>query len=97
MIVASRCGEPDAELVQRIGYAVRTAAANVPWRSDCFPQAIAANRLLQQHGCASTIHLGVDKNGNNELLAHAWLTCGETTVTGGAEADRYAEIHRLGA
>jgi hypothetical protein len=45
---------------------------------------------------ASTIHLGVDKAGDDELLAHAWLTCGEKIVTGESEAHRYAEIHRLG-
>ena len=31
-----------------------------------------------------------------QQLAHAWLTCGKTIVTGGAERDRYVEIHRLG-
>jgi hypothetical protein len=96
--LGARSGSVDAEpeLLRRIGFAVSAAGANVPWRSDCFPQSIAAYKLLQRHGCASTIHLGVDKAGNEELLAHAWLSCGETVVTGGAEAHRYAEIHRLG-
>jgi hypothetical protein len=88
--------DADPELLRRIGFAVSAAGANVPWRSDCFPQSIAAYKLLQRHGCASTIHLGVDKAGKDDLLAHAWLSCGETVVTGGAERHRYAEIHRLG-
>ena len=86
----------DPELLRRVGYAVSAAGTNVPWRSDCFPQAIAAHRLLKKYGYASTIHLGVDKVGDDELLAHAWLSCGEIIVTGGSEAHRYAEIHRLG-
>ena len=86
----------DPEFVGRVGVAISAAGANVPWRSDCFPQSIAAYKLLQRHGCASTIHLGVDKAGKDQLLAHAWLTCGKTIVTGGAERDRYVEIHRLG-
>jgi hypothetical protein len=88
---------PDPEFLERIGYAVRTAAANVPWRSDCFPQSIAGWMLLKHHGYNGTIHLGVERSGNDELAGHAWLTCAETMVTGGAELDRYAEIHRLGA
>ena len=44
-----------------LGQCDATAANNVPWRSDCFPQAIAANRLLRKYGLTSTIHLGVDK------------------------------------
>jgi len=31
------------------------------------------------------------------LNGHAWLTCGETVVTGGAELHRYTELHRLNA
>ena len=86
---------PDPELVSRVQYAVSSAAGNVPWRSDCFPQAIAAFKLLQRQGYSSSIHLGVEKPGD-ELLGHAWLTCGDTVVTGGEEVDRYVEIHRLG-
>ena len=89
--------EPDPEMLQRIGRAVSVAAGRVPWRSDCFPQTIAACMLLKRHGCASTVHLGVERKGDDELTGHAWLTCGETVVTGGEELDRYTEIHRLSA
>ena len=86
--------EPDQDLLERIGFAVSAAANNVPWRSDCFPQTIAARMLLKRFGYASTIHIGVERAGEDVLNGHAWLTCGETVVTGGAELDRYAEIHR---
>lgn len=85
--------EPDQVLLQRIAYAISAAANNVPWRSDCFPQTIAARMLLSRFGCASTIHFGVDRVGDDGLAAHAWLTCGETIVTGGEELNRYTEIH----
>ena len=88
--------EPDQDLLQRIGFAVSAAANNVPWRSDCFPQTIAARMLLKRYGYASTIHFGVERVGEDVLNGHAWLTCGETVVTGAAELNRYAEIHRLG-
>ena len=52
--------------------------------------------LLKRFGYASTIHFGVDRVGEDGLEGHAWLTCGETVVTGGAELDRYAEMHRFG-
>ena len=86
--------EPEQELLERIGFAVSAAANNVPWRSDCFPQTIAARMLLKRFGYASTIHIGVERAGEDVLNGHAWLTCGETVVTGGAELDRYTEIHR---
>jgi len=88
--------EADPEWLERIGRAVGAAAAHVPWRSDCFPQSIAAHQLLKHRGYASTIHLGVERGGEGELRGHAWVTCGQVMVTGGREAERYAEIHRFG-
>lgn len=85
----------DLKRLQRIGFAIRAAANNVPWRSDCFPQAIAARAMLARSGYASIIHLGVEKPEENVLAGHAWLTCGEIVVTGGADLDRYTEFHRL--
>jgi hypothetical protein len=85
--------DPDPEFLRRVSFAVGAAANNVPWRSDCFPQAIAARMLLQRYGYASTIHFGVDRVGEDGLEGHAWLTCGKTVVTGGGDLDRYTEIH----
>ncbi len=87
--------ESDPEIVRRIGFAVRVAANHVPWRSDCFPQTIAAHTLLRRCGYASTIHLGVERTGEDGLAAHAWLTCGDTIVTGGEDLDRYTEVHSI--
>ena len=87
--------ESDQVLLQRIAYAISAAANNVPWRSDCFPQTIAARMLLSRFGCASTIHFGVDRVGDDGLAAHAWLTCGETIVTGAKDLHRYTELHRF--
>jgi hypothetical protein len=86
----------NTELFERIGYAVRAAANNVPWRSDCFVQGIAGWMLLKHHGYNGTIHLGVEKTDEDSLAGHAWLTCDDTVITGGADRYRYAEIHRLG-
>ena len=86
---------PNPDLLERVGIAVSAAAANVPWRSDCFPQTIAARSLLKGYGLASTVHLGVERVGDDDLAGHAWLTCGNTVVTGGADLDRYTEVHRL--
>jgi hypothetical protein len=86
---------PGPELLARVALAVQTAAGNVPWRSDCFPQSIAGWMLLRHHGYRSTIHLGVNRSGGDELLGHAWLTCGDETVTGADDLDRFTEMHRF--
>ena len=90
-----RGAQPDQVPLRRISYAVSAAANNVPWRSDCFPQTIAARMMLKRQGYSSTIHIGVERVGEEGLAGHAWLTCGETVVTGGTELDRYTELHSL--
>jgi hypothetical protein len=91
------CNEVDPKYVERVGYAVRAAANSVPWRSDCFPQAVAARTLLSGKGYNTVIHLGVEKDGEGDLAGHAWLTCGETVVTGGGDLDRYTEMYHINA
>jgi hypothetical protein len=88
-------GYPDPELLDRIGFAVHAAAGNVPWRSDCFPQSIAARMILRHYGYTSTIHLGIERQGQSDLIGHAWVTCSDTVVTGGEDQDRYTEMLRL--
>ena len=87
--------EADPAVLSRVGRAVAAAANNVPWRSDCFPQTIAARMLLRSYGYVSTIHIGVERAGEGDLAGHAWLTCGETVVVGGEDLDCYTEMHRL--
>ena len=88
----SEVDRPEPELLRRIGCAVSAAAANVPWRSDCFPQCIAGWMLLKHYGYNSTIHLGVEKKGKDYLAGHAWLTNGGKVVVGGENLDRYTQM-----
>ena len=82
----------DPELPRRVGFAVRAAAGSVPWRSDCFPQVIAGWMLLKHYGYNSSIHLGVERVGDDDLAGHAWLTCRGKVVMGGEELARYTEM-----
>ena len=92
---STRDTEPDPDELRRVSFAISAAANNVPWRSDCFPQSIAARKLLRSRGYASTIHLGVERVGDQELAGHAWVTCGDTVVTGDVDLHRYTELHRF--
>ena len=71
----------DPRTVSRISYAIPRVAPWLPWRSDCLVQAIAARRWLAGLGIASTLHMGVRKD-EQSLGAHAWLSVGDTVVTG---------------
>jgi hypothetical protein len=69
--------------VGRVAWVVPRVAARVPWRADCFVQALAARRWLARGGIASELFIGVRKDRAPEFEAHAWLLHGGAPVTGG--------------
>ena len=85
----------------RLSWAIAAAAHHVPWRADCLLQAMAAHRWLRRRGVSTDFFLGVRKDDQGDLHAHAWLRCGDVTVTGPghesfsaiiAAADRRKEV-----
>lgn len=87
-LTAPAAENPDATALDlaMVSRALAAAAARVPWRADCLVQVIAADRWLRRHGHAPRFHIGVDRPGGDAFVAHAWLTCGGVTVTGGDPA-----------
>jgi hypothetical protein len=81
----------DLALVHRVSVVVNGVARWMPWRSDCLVRALAAQSWLAAQGLASEIVIGVDKPADSGLMAHAWLRCGNRTVTGGV-VDQYTVI-----
>ena len=76
----------------RIAWAVRTMSRYTPWTSNCFPQAIAAKRMLQRRQIASTLYLGFSKQEANDFEGHAWLRCGPLYLTGGQNRHRFVAL-----
>jgi len=77
---ASLSGDVD---LARLSWAIGAAAVRVPWRSDCLPQAMAADRWLRRHGLQPRFFVGIAKAADGQLEAHAWLQCHSIVVTGG--------------
>ncbi len=85
---------PDPAAAERVGWAVRGAAARTPWESACLVQALAAARMLQGRGLPATLYLGAARKPDrrDELHAHAWLRCGDQVLTGENESRRFAVV-----
>jgi hypothetical protein len=82
------------ERAVRVGWAVEAAALRSPWKSTCLAQALAATLMLRRRGLPGTLHLGVARNqtGRGQIEAHAWVRCGEETLTGGSRHGRFTTI-----
>src|SRR5262245_47101937 len=75
--------DPDQGIrLQRISRAIVATSRYTPWESKCLVQAIAAKMMLKCRGIDSTLYLGVAKEGEKGLSAHAWLRSGTLILTG---------------
>lgn len=62
---------------------VGRAAARTPWRSECYPQAVAARVELMAARVPHTVLFGLRRDEKGELVAHAWVQIGDRVVIGG--------------
>ena len=79
---------------ERIAWAVRTAARYLPG-SACLAQALAADALMERHGHASSLRIGVARTEAGGLEAHAWVESEGRVVIGGGGLDRYTPLPDL--
>ena len=82
----------DPRGLKRIGWAVNVASKVLPWHSTCLTEAIAAKAMLKRRGVVSTLYLGLARDGQSQLEAHAWLRCGSSVLTGGGASEGYTVI-----
>lgn len=82
-------------IAKKIAWAVNRASYITPWESKCLVQALTAQRMLKRRHIISTLYLGIAKEGNSNLVAHAWLRCGVMIVTGGQEMSNFREIAKF--
>ena len=74
----------DKERLRQLCWALATAAGNLPWRTDCLVQVIAADRILRRLGWQPEFYLGVRKDDSGSFFAHAWLKYRGVEVVGGS-------------
>jgi hypothetical protein len=81
------------ERVLDIGRVVRMASSYTPWRSNCFPQAIASRWLLGIYGIPYVVCFGLAPGESSQSLdAHAWVSAGRICVSGGESSDGYTVV-----
>lgn len=80
---------------RNVSEVVSIVSRHTPWESKCLVQALTAQKLLKEKEISTTLYLGVKKDKNNNMLAHAWLRCGGYYVTGGANKDGYVVVAKF--
>jgi hypothetical protein len=103
--IASRMGElqiestsdlQSIEKTTQIEHAVRRASRYTLHDSKCYDQALTAKALLGQCSLPATIYFGLAKESDNQLIAHAWVRCGNSIITGRAGVERFTVVACFG-
>jgi hypothetical protein len=88
----------DAELetlISKIQSAMRRADSALPWKSKCLAEAIATKRMLDGKGITSTLYLGVAKDEEEKLIAHAWLRWGQKIIAGELGFEKFTVLQKF--
>ena len=78
--------------IRALGWALGVAGRQVPWNCKCLVLAIAGKKMLDRRGIPSTLYLGLAKDEESGLKAHAWLRSGREIVTGAGVSNDYTVI-----
>lgn len=99
---SGRAIQPDnqltqAETIAQIRWMLHWASRYTLWDSNCLARSIAGKMMLRRRGIASTLYLGITKDGD-QMKAHAWLLAGGVGVTGVevSHRDNYRVISSFG-
>ncbi|MCA9969722.1 MAG: lasso peptide biosynthesis B2 protein [Anaerolineales bacterium] len=86
-VPAGRAPAPEAALA-RLAWAVERMARFVVADRPCLTQALALQLLFARRGCETELRIGVAKEPDGRLLAHAWVERDGHVVIGGADSPR---------
>ena len=75
-----------------VARAIQTAGRHAPWECVCLGRSIAGKLMLNRRKIPATLYLGVAKDDDKNLIAHAWLRSGDMMVTGGREAPDFTMV-----
>lgn len=85
----------DEAMTRKVGWAVFAASKRTPWKSKCLVKALTAQVMLSTRRISSTLYLGVARDKEKKLIAHAWLRSGEDIITGVNEMAEFTEVARF--
>lgn len=60
--------------IERLAWAVQVASRHVP-AASCLTQSLVLQFLLARCGHASSVQIGIAKDGGRDFRAHAWVDC----------------------
>ncbi|PFR30914.1 stage V sporulation protein S [Bacillus cereus] len=104
--VAPSLGEKDVEtgftpnewntkMLKEISRVIHIMSKYTFWESQCLVKAMAGMKMLEKRGIESTLYLGMTKDEDGKLIAHAWLRSGSFYITGSEGMERFTVVGKF--
>ena len=98
MIQTTSVQKQDQVFVNKVVWAVRVVSRYMPGKVKCLARALTTQVLLGRCGYQSQIRIGVAKNKQGQLEAHAWVESQGRIIIGGLkDLGRYTLLATLEA
>jgi hypothetical protein len=78
-------GEPRANLTvlaDELSWTVQAAARIAPFRTVCFQQGLALQRMVRRRGIDARLHYAIGKDESDRLAAHVWVSADGRALIG---------------
>ena len=87
-------GPTDPDAAKRVVWAVDVASRYSPASQNCLARALTAKVMLARQGLSTQLRIGVRRDSEGELLAHAWVEAPEGILIGNMPSlFRYVPLH----
>ncbi len=80
---------------EQIAWAIRVVSRYLLGTKNCLVQSLAAQAMLARRGYSSHLRIGVAKDKDGRLKAHAWVECEGEIVIGAVGASHYTPFPDL--
>lgn len=87
--------DEEKAITRKISWIVFVVSNRTPWESKCLVRALTAQIMLSTRKVSSTLYLGVARDEEKKLIAHAWLRSGENIITGAHEMAGFTEVAKF--
>lgn len=84
--------EENRSSLKEVSKAIEIMSRHTLWESKCLVQAMAAMNMLKRREIESTLYMGMAKDEQGALIAHAWLRSGSFYVTGSEGMERFTVV-----
>ena len=78
-----------------IAQAILSVSRHLPWECKCLNLAISGKMILRRKRIPNTLYLGVAKNKDGNLIAHAWIRAGDIIILGGSNSHCFEVVSKF--